>query len=139
VPFPPPRLAVLVVDDDPDVRETMVDAIEASGRQAFGARDGTEALQLLTGNALPRPCAVLVDWVMAPMNGEQFVAQVRARTDRALLPVVLSTGSEDLVPGDLGPPGVVRVLRKPFPLEELLDALEALERIGLQSEPGQEK
>ena len=74
--------AVLVVDDDDDVRAAVADLVEDSGRQAFTARDGGEALRKLDTDSIPRPCLVLLDWIMNPMSGEEFLTQLNTRRCR---------------------------------------------------------
>jgi CheY-like chemotaxis protein len=64
--------AVLVVDDDADVREALAELVATSGRPVFTAADGGEALELLDADAVPRPCLVLLDLMMAPMDGRAF-------------------------------------------------------------------
>jgi CheY-like chemotaxis protein len=112
----------LVVDDDPDVRETVADAVEGLGRRVFTARDGSEALELLDGPSVPRPCLILADWLMTPMNGESFLARLATRPDAGQLPTLIISGSDRVLPSEL-PAGVLAVLQKPFGFEELYAAL----------------
>jgi CheY-like chemotaxis protein len=81
--------AVLVVDDDPDVRETLAELVSRSGRAVFTAGDGSEALSLLDAATVPRPCLVLLDLMMAPMDGRAFLEHVRARDDVEQFPVLV--------------------------------------------------
>ena len=119
--------AVLIVDDDRDVREAMVDVVESAGRQAFSAFSGPDALRKLDGAEIPRPCIILLDWTMAPMDGGEFLTHLQARSDALQLPVVIMTASDRGVALDqLGPP-VVAVLRKPFEIDDLLTALDRID------------
>jgi CheY-like chemotaxis protein len=114
---PPPRgKAVLVVDDDADVRETLADAVEGAGRQVLMAQGGAEALELL--NEAPRPCLVLLDLKMWPMGGAEFLQRLQARPDASDFPVVLVTGDRDQRAARKAP-GVVALLAKPFDVEAL--------------------
>ena len=70
--------AVLVVDDDRDLRELVADVLEGSGRRVFTARDGADALQQLDRDGFPRPCLLLLDWYMAPMGGRACVREAPA-------------------------------------------------------------
>ena len=115
--------SVLIVDDDRDVREAMVDVVESAGRQAFSAFSGPDALRKLDGTEIPRPCIILLDWTMAPMDGGELLTRLQARSDALQLPVVIMTASDRGVALDeLGPP-VVAVLRKPFEIDDLLTTL----------------
>jgi CheY-like chemotaxis protein len=74
-----PAGSVLVVDDDRDLRELVADVVEGSGRRVFTARDGTDALQRIEGADLPRPCIVLLDWLMHPtVDGRSWIVSRRA-------------------------------------------------------------
>jgi len=114
--------AVLVVEDDRDVRETVVEALRESGREAFGARDGSHALQLIEWGEIPRPCLVLLDWLMAPMSGEEFLQRVGQRPDAADFPTVVMTAASTLELSAVRP-NVLGTLRKPLDLERLLGAV----------------
>ncbi len=105
--------AVLIVDDDPDIREVMVEVVESTGRLVITAADGSEALKRL--DSVPRPCLVLLDLQMEPMSGPEFLMRLQARSDAAEFPVVLMPAS----PSARNAPGVVAVLRKPFSVGDL--------------------
>jgi CheY-like chemotaxis protein len=120
-----PARAVLVVDDDRDLRELVADVVEGSGRRVFTARDGADALQQIDTDGIPRPCLVLLDWFMAPMGGCVFLEHLAARADADEFRVLVLSASAAAPPGDL--PLLVRGrLGKPFGIEELLGALERL-------------
>jgi CheY-like chemotaxis protein len=120
-----PARAVLVVDDDRDLRELVAELVEGSGRRAFTARDGADALRQIDTDGIPRPCVVLLDWFMAPMGGHAFLEHLAARTDAAEFRVLLLSASSGTPPEDLPSP-VLGALRKPFGIEELLGALDRL-------------
>ena len=105
---------VLVVDDDPDIRETVRLVLEDEGYAVEEAGDGAAALALLRA-APSRPDVILLDLMMPIMNGWQF-CQYRA-TSAALqrVPVVLITARHGVAP----PAGVSEVLLKPFDLDAL--------------------
>lgn len=113
---------VLIVDDDPDVRETMADAVESMGRRALTAADGSDALSKL--DTAPRPCVVLLDLHMRPMSGHEFIEKLQARPDAAQFPVVLMPASLPIPASARNASGVVGALTKPFSLEELGELLE---------------
>ncbi len=109
--------SVLVVDDDGDVRESIADAVLSTGRTVFMARDGADALALLDGPLIPRPCLILLDWLMAPVDGAEFLAHLASRHDRDALPVVVTSASRRGPDTQLT--GVVGTLHKPFSMDEL--------------------
>ena len=118
-----PARTVLVVDDDRDLRELVADIVESSGRRVFIASDGADALRQLHGDGIPRPCIVLLDWLMAPMGGHAFLGALAQRPDAADFRVLLVSASRTAPPPDL-PWKVFGVLRKPFGVDELLTLLD---------------
>lgn len=62
---------ILVADDNDDIREAIVDALESEGYPVFSARNGKEALNLL--KEIPGPTLVLLDLMMPVMNGWEFL------------------------------------------------------------------
>lgn len=77
---------VLVVDDNPIIRQIHRRALEAEGFTVAEAEGGARALQLI-GRA--PPALVLLDLMMVDMDGFKFLDQLRRRSDGADLPVVV--------------------------------------------------
>jgi CheY-like chemotaxis protein len=69
-----PAVSVLVVDDDEDTRNSTVALLNAFGVRARAARDGEEALQLLTE---VKPDLILCDLQMPRLDGFGFVKRLR--------------------------------------------------------------
>jgi len=67
---------ILVVDDDPDMVETIAMVLEASGYHCRTARNGREALAEAQAK---RPAVVLLDMTMPVMNGWECARELRAR------------------------------------------------------------
>jgi two-component system, chemotaxis family, chemotaxis protein CheY len=86
--------AILVVEDDADMRAIAVELLSAIGNPVVAARNGQEALRLLRER---RPALVLLDLMMPVMNGWQFCSAQRQLADRELasVPVVLLTAVPD--------------------------------------------
>jgi CheY-like chemotaxis protein len=91
--------AVLVVDDDADLRESLGDVLRAEGYAVTLAANGREALALLPG--LKRPCAVLLDLAMPDMNGAEFYRTMSAIPALADIPVGILTCDPSRAPGGL--------------------------------------
>jgi CheY-like chemotaxis protein len=81
--------AVMVVDDDADIRELMKMFLEADGYRVNLAADGVDAFEQL--QAGPPPALILLDLMMRRMDGEQFLKQIRA-SQFANIPVVIISG-----------------------------------------------
>ena len=118
------RDTLLIIEDDPDIRESLTDLLRDAGHTVLTAGDGTEALRMLDAGVIPRPCLVLLDWLMRPMSGQQFLEAIRHYPDAADLQVLIVSAATDLHHA-ASLPGVVGVLRKPFEIDELLERVGA--------------
>jgi CheY-like chemotaxis protein len=108
---------VLVVEDDPFLREAICDVLESDGLQADGSSNGREALDRL-GSA-PSPSLIVLDLAMPTMSGWELREKLRETPDLDRIPVlVLSALVED---GVDRPGGRAEYhLGKPFNAEMLL-------------------
>jgi len=79
---------LLVVDDSPSVRRVVGNMLKQNGWQVQTARDGVEALEMITNEA---PAAVLLDIEMPRMDGYELMATVRAQEQYRTLPLVILT------------------------------------------------
>jgi DNA-binding NtrC family response regulator len=110
---------ILVVEDDPQVRETLVDFMQVLGHDVLSARSAAEARLLIADRAVH---LVVSDCALQGERGESLAEHSSALG----IPVILTTGHPDYLE-NLGDLSFV-VLRKPF----RLDALEALIVAALQ-------
>lgn len=81
---------MLVVDDEPQVREMTARAIAEEGYGVLQARDAPSAMGLLEGPEGDDVCLVVTDIVMPGMTGDELGR--RLRTDRPTLPVLYLSG-----------------------------------------------
>ena len=114
---------VLVVDDDLDVREALVDALEDQGWIVCRAANGVEALQVLRAEAA-LPDVILLDLMMPIMDGYGFVDAQRKDQRLASIPVVVVTASRGIDRARLGES--ISVVAKPIRLPHLMSALETV-------------
>ncbi len=89
---------VLIVDDDPDIRESLMEFLEDHGFQTIGARDGLEALETL-GSADPPPCLIILDLMMPNMDGRTFREKQLEQGPLAGIPVVVISAYRDAAHG----------------------------------------
>jgi CheY-like chemotaxis protein len=108
------RGTVFLIDDDADIRGVVQEIRTDAGYEVLTAADGGEALGLLP--SLPRPCVVLLDWMMPGVAGGEFLARAQESGALAGIPVLLFTASR--LP--CVPAGVAGVIRKPIALDALL-------------------
>ena len=112
---------VLVVDDDPDIRDSLADVLKDEGYQVVTAVDGREALVKLRG-AGPVPCLILLDLMMPVMSGPQFYAEKQRDPALAQIPVVIvsADGNVRQKAASLGS----EYIAKPVRIEQVLDVLD---------------
>jgi GAF domain-containing protein/anti-sigma regulatory factor (Ser/Thr protein kinase) len=112
---------VLVIDDEPAVRELVADILGAAGHVALTAADGPMGLALVDSGETPD--VALIDLGLPGMSGWEVAARLRAT--RPQLPVVLITGWGDrLDPAELQRSGISEVIAKPFQAEQILRIVE---------------
>jgi two-component system chemotaxis response regulator CheY len=107
----PTCLAVLVVEDDADIREAVVAALEIEGFHVFQATNGVEALQAL--QAMPHPSLVLADLMMPVMDGWQLIRALSDDDRFATLPVIVVSANDQKAPAGY------RHIKKPIDLDDL--------------------
>lgn len=112
---------VMVVDDDPDVRETFEEALVDEGYSVVAAANGRDALELLRSYS---PGVILLDLMMPIMNGREFRMAQIVDPSLADIPTVMMTAANRL-DEQLAGLTFADVLRKPLGLEDLLGAVHA--------------
>ena len=120
------RRRILVVDDDAEMRASLAGILDAAGYEVETARDGEQAIAAQRA----RPAALLITDVFMPTrDGLETIQQFRAEYPR--LPIIAMTGGsptglteEYLNVAKIA--GADVTLRKPFPVQALLDSVSAL-------------
>ena len=109
---------ILVVDDDPDIRESLREVLEDEGHSTVCVSNGREALDYLRSGK--RPCVILLDLMMPVMDGWQFRREQKQDPAIADIPliVITATGKRPvLVDAD-------ELVMKPLDLTRLFEAID---------------
>jgi two-component system response regulator MprA len=123
-PFAQSAGRVLVVDDNPQVRDSLVRALRISGYGVTAAADGAEALASLSRSPVD---LIVLDLLMPMMDGLEACRRLRVRGDATPILVLTARGTvDDRVAGLTA--GADDYLVKPFALAELLARVRALLR-----------
>jgi CheY-like chemotaxis protein len=118
-----PKRAVLVVDDDLDIREALTDTLEDRGFSVMSAANGHEALALLRSLDVP-PAVILLDLMMPIMDGYGFLEEHRKDAALAVIPVAIITAGHGVDRSRIGE--VTPIVPKPIDVPRLFSILDAL-------------
>jgi two-component system, OmpR family, alkaline phosphatase synthesis response regulator PhoP len=116
---------VLIVEDDPDIREMLATLLAGEGFHAVGAEDGLEALHLLRTvrhRAPDVPCLVLLDLKMPRLSGKEFRRAQLGDPTVSGVPVAVMSGATDLEQRAKSL-GAVAILAKPIDCDKLMDVV----------------
>lgn len=113
---------VMVIEDDLDIREALVDLLEASGYEVASAPNGAEALKYLRALDI-LPCLILLDLMMPVMDGIAFREAQLQDSRLAQIPVVVLSAYRDLQQSAGSIKGT-NFIKKPPRREELLAAID---------------
>lgn len=108
--------SILLVEDDELIRRAIQMVLEWEGYQVDCAANGQEALDYLRSGH--RPSLILLDLMMPVLDGEQFREEQARDPELASIPVIVVSAASfaEAV-------SAVRHIRKPFEVQELLDAI----------------
>jgi PAS domain S-box-containing protein len=124
-----PRGAILIVEDEEQVRGLVSTELRSRGYEVLEAGNGRDALDVLARAARP-PALVLLDLTMPVMGGEELVPILNR--DYPDLPILLTSGYPEEEAQRAFPPGAVAAfLQKPYTVAALAEKVErTLDRVG---------
>ncbi len=109
---------ILVVDDDPDIRNIIELAMRYEGIGVTVAENGAVALEKLRSD--PTPSVILLDLMMPVMDGWTFARELSIDSRLKRIPVILMTAFDE---GERKLPESAALLRKPMSLQTIRDAV----------------
>jgi DNA-binding response OmpR family regulator len=114
---------ILVVDDDPAIRQLLADLLEMDGHGVRFAADGLAAVKALD---VLRPDCVVLDVMMPGLDGYEVLRRIRSQEGEPV-PVIMLTASADAASAAKAwTDGVDHYLAKPFRADEVLDLIDGL-------------
>jgi CheY-like chemotaxis protein len=84
---------ILIIEDEPDIREITKLFVHMQGHQAITAENGKEAMDLLEKGE--RPCLILLDLMMPVMDGWAFAEEISHNESLNQVPIVVVTAFAD--------------------------------------------
>ena len=119
------RSVVLIVDDNPAIRDMVSWSLELEGFEAAEVADGEEALAWMDNAAREGryPALILLDLSMPRMDGDTFLQYLQAQWEQArpIPPIIVITAAQNRQQHP--PDHVNQVIIKPFHVRDLLDAV----------------
>jgi CheY-like chemotaxis protein len=121
------RGPVLIVEDDPDIRESLQHFLESHGYQVRAASHGKEALEHM--GRTPRPAVVVLDMTLPVMDGHRLLTARKGDDSLRAIPVIiLSAALAGMNPRDRAlyatSYGVAAFLGKPADPAQVLETVE---------------
>lgn len=115
---------ILLVDDEPNLRELLRQMLELGGFDVVEAEDGLEALEKLE---LVTPDIMILDVMMPNLDGVSLCKKLRAGTSFAGLPIIMVSGKTQQKAVQEGlAAGANQYLCKPITVQELLQSVRSL-------------
>ena len=112
---------VLLIDDDPDIRDSLSDLLTDEGYPVATACNGLEGLKKLKTDCTP--CVILLDLMMPVMDGWQFRARQLSEPELAQLPVIILSAVTE-IRRHAAEMKAADFLVKPFTLDRILSAVQ---------------
>jgi len=113
---------ILVVDDDPAVRDLLEQQMVSQGYHVITAGDGEEALEVI---AMKKPDAVILDLVLPKVEGSEVILKMKSDKELRRTPIIVVTGaSVSRAKGEILQNFGIPAISKPWQEAELLDRVE---------------
>ena len=118
------RGVVLIVDDDPRVREVLEDVVSAQGYRVVAVGSGEEALTQVGGRHFD---LIFLDLVLPGISGAEALAAIKERDKKAVVAIITGYG-DDPIALEAMAMGPLLLIRKPFKPEDIREVLNVVIR-----------
>jgi two-component system response regulator (stage 0 sporulation protein F) len=116
---------VLVVDDDPEIREILSEVISRKGFKVFTAESGELALEEMKKQHFD---LIFLDLVLPGMSGVDALTAIKEKDKKAVVVIVTGYG-DDPIALDAMSLGPLFLIRKPFRTSDIVEVLNAMVRV----------
>ena len=119
-----PKTKILVVDDEPNIVQTLQDRLEMNEYEVVTAGNGREGLEKFEQE---QPDVILLDVIMPIMDGHEMLEMLRKRPRGQDVSVIMLTArsqTQDIARANAC--GIDDYIVKPFDLSELLEKIESI-------------
>jgi CheY-like chemotaxis protein len=120
---------VLVVEDDPVLRQLYRASLTIEGYAVVAVEDGVDALRVLDGST--PPSAVILDLNLPRLTGHAVLSELRAHPETADIPVIVVTGQPETIDKTVA----ACVLTKPIDVADLIESVEKCLRDAKAARP----
>ncbi|HEG42657.1 MAG TPA: response regulator [Phycisphaerales bacterium] len=118
------KIKILVVDDEPNIVQTLQDRLEMNDYKVFTAGNGKEGLEKALQE---KPDVILLDVIMPIMDGHEMLESLRKQpggTDSSVIMLTARSQTQDIARANAC--GIEDYIVKPFDLSELLEKIETV-------------
>lgn len=107
---------IMVVEDDVDLRASLVLSLQNYGYPTLGFSNGLEALRILADKTKHLPCVMVLNLNMPVMSGTELLHVIQISERLIGIPIIIASG-EVTIPTN----GHYKILRKPYTVQEVID------------------
>lgn len=122
------RKKILIVEDTPDLLQSILEFLEMEGYETIGCLSGKDALEKLVGD---KPDLIITDLSMPDMDGFQLIEKIKENEHLDAIPIaIFSARPAQENQAKAISFGITKYIKKPCSPEELLASIEELLKVN---------